>query len=49
MFERTFSPTKAICESSINYRKSTLHGLPIVISSAHAMTISLVLVEHHIC
>ena len=41
--KRTFSPAKSICESSIHYRKSTLHGLPIVISCAHAMTISLVL------
>ena len=43
MFKRTFSPAKWICESSLNYHESTLHGLPIVISRAHAMSISLVL------
>ena len=38
-----FSPAKLICESSLNYRESNLHGLPIVIGRAHAMSISLVL------
>ena len=42
-FKRTFSPAKSICESSRNYRKLALHGLPIVINRAHVMSISRVL------
>ena len=36
-------PAKSSFESFINYRNSTLQGLRTVISRAHAMTISLVL------
>ena len=35
--EKNVFTCKSSCESSINYRKSTLHRLPTVISHAHVM------------
>ena len=42
-FQTMFSLAKSICKSFLTYHELTLHGLPIVISCSHAMSVSLVL------